>query len=151
MTDAMKAVILTFDRLPISFLGCYGHSLVKTPNFDRLASRSIVYDQHYAENIDPAATAHAWTTGCFHFPRTVEHQQSLPDAGELLRRAGVETTLITERDSRTPVTNCRNTVRVDGTDGLAFSPHAAPSSTPLSQRDIATNAARCGCDPYRLD
>jgi hypothetical protein len=150
MTDPMKAVILTFDRLPIGFLGCYGHALIKTPHFDRLASQSIVYDQHYAENIDPAATGHAWTTGCFHFPRTGEHQQGMPNLGDILSRAGVETTLISEHDSHTPVPNCRNTVRVEGQDGLAVSPEATPFAQLIAQAELAFNDGWCDDASNRL-
>ena len=146
----MKAVILTFDFLPISFLGCYGHSLVKTPHFDQLASRSIVYDQHFAENIDPAAPAHAWTTGCYHFPRSAEIQQAMPDVGDVLNRAGIETTLISENDSHTPAANCRTAVRVEGEGGLAVSPEATPFAQLVSQAELAIDDEWCNDSSSQL-
>ena len=139
----MKAVILTFDRLPISFLGCYGHSLVKTPHFDQLASKSVVYDQHYAENIDPAAPAHAWTTGYYHFPRPADRQLAMPNVGDVLNRAGVDTTLISEHDSHTPSANCGTAVRVAGQDGLAVSLEATPFAQLVSQAEITLNDEWC--------
>ena len=45
----MKAVVLTFDRLPAHLLGCYGNEWTETPGFDRLASLGSVFDQHFAE------------------------------------------------------------------------------------------------------
>lgn len=42
----MRTVFILFDSLVKSALGCYGGQL-KTPNFDRLASRSVVFDQHF--------------------------------------------------------------------------------------------------------
>ena len=81
----MKAVVLTFDCLPIGFLGCYGNSLVETPHFDSLAARAVVFDQHFAENVGSSAARHAWMIGCYHFPRTTEQQSALPDPAAALR------------------------------------------------------------------
>jgi hypothetical protein len=42
----MRAVILSFDRLPCSALGCYGNEWVETQHFDRLAAEGFVCDAH---------------------------------------------------------------------------------------------------------
>lgn len=42
----MKAVFLLFDSLNARALSCYGGTL-PTPNFDRLAARSVTFDRHY--------------------------------------------------------------------------------------------------------
>ena len=65
----MNVIVLSFDRLPSRLLGCYGNALIETPGFDRLASESIVFDEHYAEDLRTDAASHAWWTGCYHFPR----------------------------------------------------------------------------------
>lgn len=43
----MKTVFVLFDSLNRHMLGPYGGSRVPTPNFDRLAERTRVYDKHY--------------------------------------------------------------------------------------------------------
>src|SRR6185369_13990364 len=48
----MNAIVLLFDRMPLSFLGLYGNSWIATPNLDRLASQSTVFEQHFAEGLD---------------------------------------------------------------------------------------------------
>jgi len=47
----MKAVFVLFDSLNRRMLGCYGGQKVPTPNFDRLAARTRVYDQHYVGSL----------------------------------------------------------------------------------------------------
>ncbi len=47
----MKAVFVLFDSLNRHLLGCYGGKRVSTPNFDRLAAKSVVYDKHYVGSL----------------------------------------------------------------------------------------------------
>ncbi|MEX0502448.1 sulfatase [Alphaproteobacteria bacterium LSUCC0719] len=42
----MRTIFVLFDSLNRSALGCYGGS-IDTPNFDRLAEKSAVFDNHY--------------------------------------------------------------------------------------------------------
>lgn len=42
----MRTIFVLFDSLNRSALGCYGGS-IETPNFDRLAAKSAVFDNHY--------------------------------------------------------------------------------------------------------
>lgn len=42
----MRCIFLLFDSLNLRALSCYGGS-DPTPNFDRLAERSVVFDRHY--------------------------------------------------------------------------------------------------------
>ncbi|MEK9571841.1 MAG: sulfatase-like hydrolase/transferase, partial [Paracoccaceae bacterium] len=42
----MRTIFVLFDSLNRSALGCYGGS-IDTPNFDRLAAKSTVFDNHY--------------------------------------------------------------------------------------------------------
>ena len=69
-----KAVVITFDKWHCGFLGCQGNPWVDTPHFDQLALRATVFDQHFAENLTPAARQHAWWTGRFQLPRAAEQQ-----------------------------------------------------------------------------
>ena len=47
----MKAVFVLFDSLNRHILGAYGGSRVPTPNFDRLAARSVTFDNHYVGSL----------------------------------------------------------------------------------------------------
>ena len=48
---AVKAVFVLFNSLNRHMLGCYGGTRVPTPNFDRLAARSVVHDAHYVGSL----------------------------------------------------------------------------------------------------
>ena len=43
----MKTVFLMFDSVNRLMLGPYGGALLETPNFKRLAERSVTFDNHY--------------------------------------------------------------------------------------------------------
>jgi arylsulfatase A-like enzyme len=43
----MRCVFLLFDSLNRHLLGAYGGTRIATPNFDRLAARSVTFDNHY--------------------------------------------------------------------------------------------------------
>jgi arylsulfatase A-like enzyme len=47
----MRLVFLLFDSLNRHMLGCYGGTRVPTPNFDRLARRSVTFDRHYVGSL----------------------------------------------------------------------------------------------------
>jgi arylsulfatase A-like enzyme len=95
-----RAVILSFDRLHLGFLGCYGNDWMETPNLDRLATQGVVFDRHFAENLDPAASNHAWWTGHYQSLVRKEGEQNQPTYLPILESAGVRTALIVESDER---------------------------------------------------
>lgn len=47
----MKAVFVLFDSLNRHLLGPYGGTRIPTPNFDRLAARSVTFDKHYVGSL----------------------------------------------------------------------------------------------------
>lgn len=47
----MKTVFVLFDSLNRKALSCYGGKDVETPNFQRLADRSVVFDNHYVGSL----------------------------------------------------------------------------------------------------
>ncbi|MBU8540967.1 sulfatase [Falsiroseomonas tokyonensis] len=47
----MRAVFVLFDSLNRHMLGCYGGTRVPTPNFDRLAARSVRFDNHHVGSL----------------------------------------------------------------------------------------------------
>ncbi|MBH61976.1 MAG: hypothetical protein CL569_05910 [Alphaproteobacteria bacterium] len=65
----MKLIFVLFDSLNRNALTCYGGTHVKTPNFQRLADQSVVFDTHYvgslpcipARRFDPNRRHHAHT------------------------------------------------------------------------------------------
>lgn len=54
MSPARSVLIVTFDRLPASILGCYGNEWIETQHIDRMAARGLVADQCWAAHIVPA-------------------------------------------------------------------------------------------------
>jgi arylsulfatase A-like enzyme len=49
--SAVKAVFVLYDSLNRHALGCYGSPAGDTPNFDRLAQRSVRFDNHYVGSL----------------------------------------------------------------------------------------------------
>ena len=47
----MKTVFVLFDSLNRKALSCYGGKDIPTPNFQRLADRSVVFDNHYVGSL----------------------------------------------------------------------------------------------------
>lgn len=47
-TEIRNAVVLVIDQLGANFLGAYGSTLFETPNFNRLAAESLLFDQAIA-------------------------------------------------------------------------------------------------------
>ncbi len=56
------ALVITFDRLPIAGLGCYGNEWVDTTAFDTLAADGFVFDANIAERLpgDAAGISATW-------------------------------------------------------------------------------------------
>lgn len=52
MPHPPRAIVLTFDRLSRRCLSFYGHEWIEAPNLERLAASSVVFDQHFATEID---------------------------------------------------------------------------------------------------
>jgi arylsulfatase A-like enzyme len=68
----MRILVIEASALHLGFLGCYGNDWVATPNLDRLAAESVVFDQHFADcpellPTQPAPQRSA-ATGIYCFP-----------------------------------------------------------------------------------
>jgi arylsulfatase A-like enzyme len=96
----LRAVVVSFDRLHLGYLGCYGNDWIETPHLDRLATSAVVFDRHYGENLDPDAANHAWWTGVYQFALAADEQRLCPSFLEELQAANVSTHLIIESDGR---------------------------------------------------
>ncbi len=90
----MNACVVSFEQLPVGFLGCYGSTWAVTPNLDRFATESIVFDQHFGENFDPSAANSAWWTGRYQFLRTHAQQVEETSVLDLLRAGDVDVALL---------------------------------------------------------
>ncbi len=140
----MNAIVLSFDRLPLSFLACYGNNWIETPNFDRLAAQSVCFHQHFAESLTLNTVRHAWWSGCYECRRQGEPRVSDLLPAELAAR-GVTVRMLLEAGSPDDA-SARDlsqlfpewTQVVTGADGL----DVAPDDTPFhrlvarAQRDL---------------
>ncbi|QDU79693.1 hypothetical protein Pla110_14070 [Polystyrenella longa] len=92
----MKIVVLSFDQLSMSWLGTYGNQWLPTPNFDRLALHSTIFDRCYAESVNLENSSHAWWDGGF---RNLNGDtKSSVSLAQILKQQGVDLTLLVEGD-----------------------------------------------------
>ncbi|MFZ5829516.1 MAG: sulfatase-like hydrolase/transferase [Planctomycetota bacterium] len=91
----MNAICLIVDRLHAGYLGAYGNAWVETPAIDRLASQSLVFDQHLIDSPQLDRLYRSYWHGLHAMcDRAVPAERlSLP---ALVRTAGVATTLLTD-------------------------------------------------------
>jgi hypothetical protein len=85
----MHCLVLAVHGLRPDFFGCYGNDWIDTPNLDRLASESVLFDQHFANVPDPTGACRTWQT-----PDT--------DLLQLLSTAEVDTRLVGNSVQRPP-------------------------------------------------
>jgi len=86
------------DSLRPDHLGCYGNSWIKTPNIDRFASESIVFERAYAEGMATLPVRTALFTGRYTLMwRGWQHlEPSDVTLAEILWDAGYTSALITD-------------------------------------------------------
>lgn len=106
----MKVIVISFDRWHAGFLGLYGNPWVDTPALDALASESAVFDQHFAENLSPSASQHAWWTGRYQFPLSADQQNREPTWLKRLAEHGIATCLLHDPAATLPVDTQQFTV-----------------------------------------
>ena len=64
----MNVVVIVNDTQRWDYLGCYGNKWIQTPNLDKLATESAVFDYCYAEGLPTIPTRTTFFTGRFTFP-----------------------------------------------------------------------------------
>ena len=79
----MRTVVFVLRGCPVGWLGAYGNEWVATPNLDRLAAESVVFDRHVSDRPEAAAAGAAWLGGAPGVPVLSS-----------LRGAGVHTILV---------------------------------------------------------
>ena len=94
----MKTVFVLFDSLNRHMLGAYGGRRIPTPNFDRLARRTRVFDNHYVGSLPCMPARRDMLTGRLTFlHRSWGPLEPFDDAfPELLHSAGVYSHLVTD-------------------------------------------------------
>jgi arylsulfatase A-like enzyme len=146
----MNAIVLSFDRLPVSFLACYGNNWIETPNFDRFAAQSATFQQHFAESLVLDTIRHAWWSGCSEGRRQGEpNPRNLLPA--VLAAQGVTVRLLLETAAPVEIAPQAEqsaqdlsqlfpdwTESIVGTDGLDVSPDDTPFLRLIAraQRDL---------------
>jgi arylsulfatase A-like enzyme len=76
----MRAIVFFVRGCPAGWLGAYGNEWVGTPNLDRLAAESVVFDRHISECPDPAGASRAFLgAGALADGRTVLVRANHPD------------------------------------------------------------------------
>lgn len=63
----MKAIMVMFDSLNLRNLSPYGCEWVKTPNFDRLAEKTIMFENHYVGSMPCMPARRELHTGRYNF------------------------------------------------------------------------------------
>jgi arylsulfatase A-like enzyme len=119
----LKAVVLTFDRLPTHLLGCYGNEWTETPGFDRLAALGSVFDQHFAEVPGSVGPDHAWWTGRFeYFAEAADEEEGRAESDsnwiQRLGEQGVKCRLLAENTEGLPSALFYSSEAVGGVTGL---------------------------------
>lgn len=68
----MNIIYFNPDELRADTLGCYGHSLVKTPNIDKLAARGTVFEKCFVQHTVCSPSRCSFMTGWY--PHTRGHR-----------------------------------------------------------------------------
>lgn len=127
--NSRRAVVVTFDRLHLGYLGCYGNDWIETPHLDRLATTAVVFDRHCCENLDPTAANHAWWNGIYQFALDPDRQRLCPSFLDELHAANVNTHLVVESDGRDDTAVAPpfdQTITVRGVDGFDLAEGETP-------------------------
>lgn len=97
----MNAIILAVDRLHAGYLGCYGNTWIATPEFNRLAAESFLFEQATIDTPQLAEIYESYWLGSHALERRGRPAQGRPSLAELLKQAGVNTTLISDEPAIT--------------------------------------------------
>ena len=93
-----NVLLLFSDQHNANALGCYGNSIVRTPNLDKLAARGTRFDRHYCVDGICVASRTALMTGLY--PRTTGvltngnnpvHPDRYPVLQQMFQKAGYRT------------------------------------------------------------
>jgi len=92
----MNAICIIADSWRVDYLGCYGNSWIKTPNIDRFALESALFNYAYSEYPFTPPTREAWHTGTYTFPFGIGASSINNTLGNVLQRFGYNTACISD-------------------------------------------------------
>lgn len=94
----MRTIFVLFDTLNRHYLECYGGDAVKTPNFNRLAERSVTFDNHYVGSMPCMPARRDLQTGRLNFMHRSWGPMEPFDVSltEELQKSGVYSHIITD-------------------------------------------------------
>ncbi len=94
----MNFVVIVSDTFRRDHLGCYGNGWIRTPNLDRLALESVVFDRAYAASFPTVPNRRDVLTGRFCF--TYSDWAPLPEEevvlAEVMKAGGYVTALVAD-------------------------------------------------------
>ena len=92
----MNVIFVMNDTFRRDHLGCYGNPWIKTPNLDRFAAQSTVFEQFYAASYPTVPNRWDLSTGNFGFPYRGWQPLDPGDRtwGQLLAQRGIHTQMI---------------------------------------------------------
>jgi len=94
----MNVIVIITDSLRVDHVGTYGNDWIKTPNIDKLASESTLFEWAYSEGLPTLPTRTTFFTGRYTFPfrgwQRIESDDIL--LSEILWDKGYNSALITD-------------------------------------------------------
>jgi len=96
LSDRLNLIVVLCDTFRRDFLGCYGSAEVRTPNLDRLAGESVVFDGAHACSFPTLPCRVELFTGKFAFPffRWGPFPAGETPLAERLAAAGYQTAMV---------------------------------------------------------
>lgn len=94
----MNVVCVVIDGLHAGYLGPYGNSWIETPNFDRLAAESVVFENAFVDGLAIESVCQSLWSGTHAADRSSTTGETGTVIGHL-RDAGLASTLMTDSSS----------------------------------------------------
>ena len=117
----MNIIYVNPDEMRADVLGCYGHPLAQTPNFDRLAAEGTRFDQCHVQHTVCTPSRCAFMTGWY--PHVSGHrtlwnplQPHEPNTMRYLKQAGYDVHWFGKNDCLAPGAFASSVTNVYGTD-----------------------------------
>ncbi len=122
----MNIIYINPDEMRADVLGCYGHPLVQTPNFDRLAAEGTRFDQCHVQHTVCTPSRCSFMSGWY--PHVGGHrtlwnplQPHEPNTMRYLKEAGYETHWFGKNDCLAPGAFANSVTHIYGAQGKAGS------------------------------
>jgi arylsulfatase A-like enzyme len=96
--NGLNMIVIIADTFRLDHLGCYGSERIKTPNLDKLAAQSIVFNSAHAEGLPTIPSRRVYHTGKSVLPYAEWQPLIANDItfAEVLSKHGVTTGFITD-------------------------------------------------------